>query len=48
MSEKIALEKRKHIVEVYPCEVDGYIKDGWTLLEEAKPTKPKTSTKKVK
>ena len=37
MSEKIALEKNKHIVEVYPSEVAGYKKDGWELIDEPQP-----------
>ncbi len=41
--EKIALEKKKHIVEVYPSEVDGYLKNGWKRIAESKDESTKES-----
>lgn len=40
---KVALQKKLHIVEVYPIEVEGYLKNGWKLVKPAtKSVKPKT------
>lgn len=40
----VALEKKLHIVEVHPSEVDGYKRDGWKLVKPAK-AKPRTKKK---
>lgn len=43
---KIALEKKLHIVEVYESEVEGYLKNGWTLVIPAKSKSVKSKSGK--
>ncbi len=44
--EKVALEKKLHIVEVYKIEVEGYLKNGWKLVKPASKVKTSKGNKK--